>query len=114
MKGVRFAIPVAFAGAMLLAACQDDPTDRNIPTAAGLVTSGNSNLAYTTQYDGMVWVYEAKDNHLVYSGPVLTNQSVIVNTDSNEILINGRVVAEKILDKSSQHRIYFQQGTRQG
>src|ERR1700722_11472384 len=109
MTGFRFAIPAAFAlSTMLLGACEQDRAN-NIPGGATLMSSGNSNLTYTAQTDGTVWVYDVNDDRIDYSGPIMANQSVMVNSQNNQILVDGRVVSDKNLNQSAQHRVYFQQ-----
>jgi hypothetical protein len=117
MKAFRFAIPTAFAlGSLALCACEQD-RQNNIPAAATLMTSGNSNLSYTAQSDGTVWVYDVNDDRIDYSGQLMANQSIVINPQTNQIIVDGRVVMDKNLNTSAQHRIYFQSVTvtpRQG
>jgi hypothetical protein len=108
MKVLRFAIPAAFAlSSMMLVACEQD-RQNNIPGGATMTSSGNSNLTYTAQNDGTVWVYDVNDDRIDYSGQIMANQSLVLNATNNQILVDGRVVSDKTLNQNAQHRIYFQ------
>src|SRR5277367_3816263 len=101
MKGFRFAIPAAFAlSTMMLTACEQDRVN-NIPGGATLMSSGNSSLTYTAQTDGTVWVYDVNDDRIDYSGPIMANQSIVVNSTNNQILLDGRIVSDKTLNQSA-------------
>jgi hypothetical protein len=112
MKAFRFAVPAAFVlSGLLLVACEQDRIN-NIPTTATLATSGNQNLSYTAPFDGTVWVYDVPDDRLDYSGPLMANQAIVVNPQTNQIIVDGRVVSDKKLNQMAEHRIYYQQGTQ--
>ena len=108
MKVLRFALPAAFAvSSVMLVACEQD-RQNNIPGGATMTTSGNSNLTYTAQNDGMVWVYDVNDDRIDYSGQIIANQSIVVNAQNNQILVDGRIVSDKTLNQNAVHRIYFE------
>ncbi|MGD0464687.1 MAG: hypothetical protein ABSB74_19555 [Tepidisphaeraceae bacterium] len=78
----------------------------NIPGNATLASSGNDHLSYTAPSFGRIWVYDATNDRIDYSGPIAMNEAVKVDPNSNSITINGRVVADT-LTPGVHHRIYF-------
>lgn len=78
----------------------------NIPGNATIASSGNDHLSYTAPSYGRIWVYDATNDRIDYSGPIAMNERVKVDPGSNSITINGRVVADT-LAPGVQHRIYF-------
>jgi hypothetical protein len=108
MKGLRLAIPTAFAFSTLaLVACEQDRVT-NVPAGATVMTSGNANLTFTAPSDGTVWVYDQNDDRIDYSGQIRASQSLTLDPQSSQILIDGRVVNDKTLNQNAQHRVYFQ------
>jgi hypothetical protein len=108
-----FALPITWALAMaVLGGCATDAFS-NIPGNATVASSGNDHLSYTAPSFGRIWVYDATNDRIDYSGPISMNQAVKVDPGSNTIRIDDRVVADK-LTQGAQHRIYFvpeQEGT---
>jgi hypothetical protein len=94
---------LAFA---ILSGCQDDRIN-NIPSNATVAASGDSHLTYTPTTDGTVWVYDVNDDRIDYSGSLMANQSLVINPDTKQILIDARVVSDKTMSAGDQHRIYF-------
>ena len=78
----------------------------NIPANATVASSGNDHLSYTAPSFGRIWVYDATNDRIDYSGPIAMNEAVKVDPNSNSITINGRVVADT-LTPGVHHRIYF-------
>jgi hypothetical protein len=109
MKPFRFAMPAVFAlSSIALVACEQDRVS-NIPTAARVAASGNSSLTYTAPTDGTVWVYDVSDDRIDYSGQLMSGQSIVVNPQNNQIVIDGRVVSDKNLNQIAEHRVYFEE-----
>ena len=102
-----FALPIIMWALALaiLGGCATDLSN-NIPDNATITSSGNDHLSYTAPSHGRIWVYDASNDRIDYSGPILRNETVIVDPSSNSVTINGRVVADK-LNQGAQHRIYF-------
>ncbi|MBV8780355.1 MAG: hypothetical protein JO353_03060 [Phycisphaerae bacterium] len=103
----RLLVPVV-AGALVIGAvgCENQHP-LNIPATAMIATSGNGTVTSTALHDGSVYVYDVNADRLDYSGPVVRGDTVTVNTDNNEILINSQVKATKMLNTGNKHRIYF-------
>lgn len=111
-KSRAIAIPMAFALATaIFFGCQQDRIN-NIPPSATLASSGNSQLTYTAQNDGTVWVYDVNNDRIDYSGSLLSNQSIVVDSSSRQITVDGRIVSDKAMNSGAEHRIYFQAATR--
>jgi len=101
-----FALPLTGALAlMILSGCATDAFS-NIPGNATIASSGNDHLSYTAPSYGRIWVYDASNDRIDYSGPISMNQMVKVDPGTNAVTINGQVVADKLI-QGAQHRIYF-------
>lgn len=107
MTRMRFYIfPILSALTLaILSGCATDAFS-NIPGNATVASSGNDHLSYTASTFGRIWVYDATNDRIDYSGPLRINQAVSVDPKSNSVTIDGRVVADK-LTQGAQHRIYF-------
>jgi len=100
-------IPVMWIAALsIFGGCQEDRVN-NIPAGATLSSSGNAQITYTATMDGTVWVYDVNNDRIDYSGPLLSNQSLVVNPDTKQITIDSRVVSDKAMNAGAQHRVYF-------
>jgi archaellum component FlaF (FlaF/FlaG flagellin family) len=92
-----------------LTACSTDRLS-NIPGNATLASSGDERVSYTVPSDGTVWVYDSTNDKIDYSGPVAMNQSIVVEPTNHQVLVDGRVVNDK-LTRDAQHRVYFLAGS---
>ena len=100
-------VPVLwFVAVAIFAGCQEDRVN-NIPSGATLSASGNSQLTYTATANGTVWVYDVNDDRVDYSGQITANQSLVINPDTRQINLDGRVVSDKTMNAGAQHRVYF-------
>jgi hypothetical protein len=111
LKSRYLAIPTCVLATALFFGCQTDRVN-NIPPSAMLASSGNAQLTYTAQSDGTVWVYDVNNDRIDYSGPLMANQSIVVDSTTRQITVDGRIVSDKTLNSGAQHRIYFQPITR--
>jgi hypothetical protein len=103
------ALSMAFVmGLAILSGCESDRMN-NIPANATLASSGDDRLTYTASADGTIWVYDVDNDRIDYSGPIALNESVTVDPHTKQVMINGRVVSDK-LDGSAKHRVYFVAG----
>jgi hypothetical protein len=106
-KSRAIAIPMCWAFvAALFFGCQQDRMN-NIPPSATLASSGNSQLTYTAQSDGTVWIYDVNNDRIDYSGSLRANQSIVVDSTSRQITVDGRIVSDKAMNSGAEHRIYF-------
>ena len=100
-------IPVVWIAALsIFGGCSEDRVN-NIPAGATMSSSGNAQITYTAAMDGTVWVYDVNNDRIDYSGPLASNQSLVVNPDTKQITIDGRVVSDKAMNAGAQHRVYF-------
>jgi hypothetical protein len=124
IRSPYFAAPVALAASMLLGvagcASQDldeplasdsrpirDETRDDVPAGARLIKEGHEPLLYQVPSDGTVWVYNASDRRLVYTGAVRAGQSVHVDPDHDFVLVNGKKVVDMKMDDFDNHQILF-------
>jgi hypothetical protein len=106
-KGRSMVMPTIWILALaIFGGCQEDRVN-NIPAGATLSTSGNAQMTYTAIADGTVWVYDVNNDRIDYSGPLMANQSLVVNPDTKQITVDARVVSDKAMNAGAQHRIYF-------
>ena len=79
----------------------------NIPPDANKVAEGNDFLSYEAPHDGIIYVYSANSDRLVYSGPIQHGQRIELQPDHDQIVVGDRVVQDKTPNIHDQHRIYF-------
>lgn len=108
MTNIRaIALPAIWILALaIISGCESDRMN-NIPPGAGVMSSGTAMVTYTATADGTIWVYDASNDRIDYSGPIQANQSLVINPDTKQITIDSRVVSDKALNSGAQHRIYF-------
>jgi hypothetical protein len=92
-------------GLAILSGCESDRMS-NIPANATIASSGDDRLSYTASTDGTIWVYDVSNDRIDYSGPIAMNESVSVDPHNNTVMVNSRVVTDKLKD-GAKHRIYF-------
>ena len=100
-------VPLLAAGFTLSITACENMHPNNIPATSMLGTEGNGTVVATAQHSGTVYVYDVGADRIDYSGPVIRGDTVTVNTDSNEIMINSIPKATKTLNTGNKHRIYF-------
>ena len=111
MNALRhFAAPVAALciGAGVIG-CSSEPKAEQVPPGAQLLLQGDRQLAYTAQRDGTVFVYDASDETLLYSGQIEKGQTIAIDPDEDKIMLDNRLVLEKDIHAGNRHRIYFQE-----
>jgi curli biogenesis system outer membrane secretion channel CsgG len=101
-----FSLPIMWALALaIFSGCATDRSS-NIPANAIVASSGNDHLSYTAPSYGTIWVYDATNDRIDYSGPIAMNDEVKVEPSNFSVKIDDRVVADK-LAQGAQHRIYY-------
>ena len=80
---------------------------RTIPSGAHQVESGRGEIRYIAERDGTVWVDDAATDKMVFTGPIRDQERIVVNSDTNQITVNGRTVSEQPLIRDHRYRIYF-------
>lgn len=111
MKAFRhFAAPVvALCLGVGIVGCSSEPKAEQIPSGARLLVQGDQLLAYTAPRNGDVYVYDATDRTLLYSGKVEKGQTLSVDPEEDKIMLDDRLVLEKDIHAGNRHRIYFQE-----
>src|SRR4051812_23947005 len=94
--------------ATLAGGCSTDDHPKQIPLAANMVGEGRTNVAYTALSDGVAYVYDVRDDRVVWSGPVQKGQTVRVDGDNDRIMVADRLASEKVLRSGHDHRIFFE------
>ena len=111
MNALRhFAAPVAALciGAGVIG-CSSEPKAEQVPPRAQLLVQGDQQLSYTAQRDGEIYVYDANDRTLLYSGQIEKGQTIAIDPDEDKIMVDNRLVQEKDIHAGNRHRIYFQE-----
>ena len=85
-------VPIATCAMSLAMFGCENQHPMNIPSTAMISTQGNGVVSGIAQHDGMVYVYDVGADRLDYSGPVVSGDSVTVNTDQNAIMVNAKTV----------------------
>jgi signal peptidase I len=104
----RFAIPALCGAAALAFGCASTrPGD--VPSSADAVGDGSSQVVYTSSHDGTIWVTDANNNSIVYSGYVHAGDVVTLDPDQNRLTLNGSTLSSNNINHD-EHRIYFLEG----
>jgi hypothetical protein len=90
-----------------LIGCTHDRPD-SVGANATLAASGNHVLTYMAPQSGVVTVQDARSDDVVYSGRINKGESVVVDTEHDDITIGGRIVTQKHLDSLHEHRVFFE------
>jgi hypothetical protein len=81
-----------------------------IPTSASRVDEGNGpRLTYSPRRDGTLYVYDADDDRVVYSGGVRADDRFSLDP-ADRATVNGRTVLGTNLNPNHRYRIYFDPG----
>jgi hypothetical protein len=109
MRHVRqFAIAAAVGvSALAFVGCANE-RPMEVPANARMTTEGNGKLTLMAPEDGTVYVYDVPADRIVYSGKVEKGQTLSLDPDKDQVMLNGRVVTERVLDRGHMHRIFFQ------
>lgn len=106
----------------LAASCASDNTDygrngsgnyetldrpRRIPRNADIVRDGVDKLKWTADLDGEIYVYDTRDERVVYTGAIRRNQELVVAPGDDKIYIAEKVVFSEDLRRDARHQIYF-------
>ena len=88
--------------------CSSEPKAEQVPAGAQLLVQGDQQLSYSAQRDGTVYVYDANDRTLLYSGQIEKGQTIAIDPDEDKVMVDNRLVLEKDIHAGNRHRIYFQ------
>lgn len=79
-----------------------------IPRDAVRVAYGTDRvLTYRPERDGMVYVYDARDDRVVWSGRVDGGRDFRLDPRGDEVLVNDRSAGRVNLDVDHEYRVYF-------
>jgi hypothetical protein len=92
--------------AVLAGGCQ---YNRNSAVPASAVMAGESSgyLSYRAGSDGTVYVINRTKDKVVFSGPIMKGQTVVVDSQKNQVMVEDRIVSENSLVNGDVYRIYF-------
>lgn len=89
-----------------LAGCSSAP--QNIPGNAQKVATSRSNITYMVPQDGTAYVYDRSGSRLLWSGKVKRGQTVMVDSQNNQIESNGQVVSTHTMSPGGENELYFE------
>ena len=82
-----------------------------IPTSANRVDEGSGpRLTYSPRRDGTIYVYDADDDRVIYSGGVRADDRFAMDPADNRATVNNRTVLGAKLNPNHRYRIYFDAG----
>lgn len=73
-----------------------------------IITEGTGRLTWNADQNGDVYVYNARENRLVFNGPIRRGDQIVVEPGNDRILMNDRVVYQHNLEKDDRHQIAFE------
>ena len=80
-----------------------------IPTSAKRVDEGDSaRLTYSPSRAGTLYVYDADDDRLIYSGGVRADDRFAMDPADDRATVNGRTVLGSDLKPNHRYRLYFE------
>ena len=80
---------------------------RRIPRSADMVREGRDKLKWTADLNGDIYVYDAQDDRIVYTGPIRRNQELVIVPSDDRVYVEGRVVSNENLRRDAHHQVYF-------
>ena len=84
-----------------------------IPTTANRVAEGDSpRLTFRPTRDGTLYVYDADDDRVVYSGAVRADDRFVMDPADDRATVNGRTVLGADLSPKHRYRLYFDRGRK--
>jgi hypothetical protein len=98
---------------MSLSGCMENRRSE-IPNSATLASSGNTRVTYTAPQAGTIWIYDAQNDKIDYSGPIDMNQSVVIDPPTRQITIEGRIVSDQVISAGDEHRIFYRPNSMMG
>jgi hypothetical protein len=102
------------AGSMVLGltGCESTPMSAQVPTDATQVAAANGTTTYRTSDAGKLYIYDKTWNKLVYSGDVLPNQNVEVDTEHSRVLIDEKPVVDQVsLGSGDKYQFFLDTST---
>lgn len=97
-----------FAVALTAVGCASDRPS-SVPSAAIMKASGDRRVVYTADDTGTLYVSDQGRNGVVYSGPIMRGDRIVVDPKQDQLTINDRVVSSKDIS-SNTHKIFLLPG----
>lgn len=108
----------ADAGRTQRASARVESTARpsSIPAGARLMGQGSSGLTFVTPGDGTVYLYDATDRRMVWSGPARARANIVVDPAADAVTVNDQQAGANIdpklqqqteLDPSHQYQLWY-------
>jgi hypothetical protein len=82
-------------------------TDR-LPRDAKSVANGTDEITYRVRDRGRIYIYDAHDERVLLAREVYEGQTVLVDPAQDRVLIDGKKVYDRNLERKHTHRIYFE------
>ncbi|HTL28815.1 MAG TPA: hypothetical protein VL282_06340 [Tepidisphaeraceae bacterium] len=78
-----------------------------VPAYANEVKSGKGPLSFQAQTPGWLYLVDADDNVLLYSGQLSKDQTFSVDPEARSATLDGKNVFTREIYPSHSHRLYF-------
>jgi hypothetical protein len=78
-----------------------------IPRWSDLVCDGDGKQKWTADMTGDIYVYDVRDDRIVWTGPIKRDQQIIVEPNHDRISIDERPVYTENLRRDARHQVYF-------
>lgn len=116
------AVAIIGGGAMMVTGCSellgkdsdDNSSQRSdtlsrgrVPGGATILDQGKGPLKATARESGTVYLYDADDQRVVWSGNISRGQEFAVDPDADRAVIDSEPVYRQNLERNHTHRIYF-------
>jgi hypothetical protein len=85
---------------------------KRLPRSAEVTREGHDKLKWTADLDGTVYVYDADEDFIRYTGPIKRGQEVVVAPKHDAVSVGGVVVSQENFHQASFHQVYFAPATR--
>jgi len=84
----------------------------DVPRSARVEAEGKGVLEFRARDDGTVYLYDAEDHRVVDTQRVRDGDRYTVDLDKDNAQLNGRTVFDRNLERTHEHRIYFDRERR--
>ena len=92
--------------AAMMTGCSVESRPSGVPSGAERVAVG-SDLKYRVPRRGMVYVYDNTAQAMVYSGRVIPDDRVDIDTRDGDISVNGHEVARRVLVRGREYEVWL-------
>lgn len=111
MTRTQLAIPALLGLGLVVGGCAKERHEA-IPQTAMNVSEASGDIRYTAPENGEVFVYNANQDELIYSGRIRKGETLSVEPEDDEdkIRIDSQVVSTRDLKEGHKHKVFFQPG----